>query len=132
MCDHTASPLRRAIASVTHRATIVADHHDHVNEPLWRRLFELPREPHLIDSMRQFVAALDDVLLKAGLELTREDVVVVGKEVDRVVDRLETRISALSDPKEAMPFVTAIYVLRRRFEEIVMRVPSVSGEHAAL
>jgi hypothetical protein len=67
------------------------------------------------------VAALDDVLGAPTAELSREDLEAVQKDVDRVVDRLEKRISALSDAKEAMPFATAIYVLRARFEEISAR-----------
>lgn len=121
MYEHRSSKVHRAIASVNHAATMVVDHHDHVDEPLWRRLFEVPRESHLIDSTRHFVAALDDVLGTPAVELSREDVEAVEKEVNRVIARLEKRISALLDPKEAMPFVTAIYVLRARFEKIFVR-----------
>jgi hypothetical protein len=121
MGKHRSSKVHRAIANVHHAATMVVGHHDHIDEPLWRRLFDAPREPHLIDSTRHFVAALDDVLVTPMAELSHEDVEAAQKEVDRVVDRLEKRISALSDPKEAMPFATAIYVLRARFEEITVQ-----------
>src|SRR5207249_6322348 len=120
MSEHCLSKVHRAVSSVHHAAIMVVDHHDHVDEPLWRRLFEVPREPHLIDRTRD--AALDDVLGTPAVELSRADVEAVEKEVDRVVERLEKRISALSDPKEAMPFATAIYVLRARFEKITARV----------
>lgn len=119
--DEHRSSKDSAIASVNQAATMVVDHHDRIDKPLWHRLFEVPREPHLIDRIRHFVAALDDVLGTPGVELSREDVEAVEQEVNRVVDRLEKRIGTLSDPNEARPFATAIYVLRARFEKIAGR-----------
>jgi hypothetical protein len=114
--------IHPAIIGVHDAARIIEEHHDQQAEPLWHRLFELPREPHLLDKLRHFVAALDDVLGTSAQELTQEHVEAVGKDINRVVDRIETRIAALSDPKDAMPFAMAIYVMRLRFEGIVARV----------
>jgi hypothetical protein len=126
MYEPRSARVHRAVANVHDAATMIVDHHDNVAEPLWRRLFDAPREPHLVDRIRHFVAALDDVLGTPAVELSQEDVDAVGKEVNCVVDRIETRISALSDPKQAMPFSMAIYVLRLRFEKITGRVAHVA------
>lgn len=122
MYESRSSKVQHAIADVHRAATVIVDHHDHADESIWRRLFEQPREPHLIDSTRQFVAALDDVLGVPAVELTPGDVEAIGKEVDRVVDRIEQRITSLTNPKDAQPFSMAIYVLRSRFEELTVQV----------
>lgn len=121
MHEHGSSKFHRAVAGVNRAATVIVDHHDHIDEPLWRRLFEVPLEPSLIDSTRHFVAALDDVMGTPAVELSREDVETVEKHVNRVVDRLELRIGAMSDSREAVVFAMAIYILRARFEKIAAR-----------
>jgi hypothetical protein len=113
--------LHHAVAAVQVAATTLVDHRDHINEPIWRRLFDAPREAHLIDLTRNFIAALGDVLDVPPTALTQEDVSAIGREVDRVAERLETRIDALKDPTDARAFVSAIYALRSRFEEISVR-----------
>jgi hypothetical protein len=121
MQEHGSSQFHRTVARVNHAATLIVDHRDHVGEPLWRRLFEVPLEPSLIDVTRHFVAALDEVMGTPAVELSRQDVATVEKHVNQVVDRLELRIDAMSDSKEAVVFATAIYILRARFEKIAAR-----------
>lgn len=121
MHEHGSSQFHRAVAKVNHAATLIVGHRDHVGEPLWRRLFEVPLEPSLIDVTRHFVAALDDVMGTPAVELSRQDVATVEKHVNQVVDRLESRIDAMSDSKEAVVFATAIYIVRARFERIAAR-----------
>jgi len=107
--------IRRAAAKVV-------DHQDQINEAVWRRLFDVPKEPHLLDQTRDFAASLNDLLDIAGDELGDIDLHAVEHDVNNVIERLEKRIDGLRDPKDAMPFVAAIYVLRKRFEQIAIRV----------
>lgn len=113
--------LHHTAAAVRSAATAVVDHRDQINEPVWRRFFDAPREAHLIDLTRNFIAALGDVLDVPPTALSHDDVSAIGRDVDRVAERLETRINALEDPTDARAFASAIYSLRLRFEEISAR-----------
>ena len=73
MDESRSSKVQHAIADVHHAATVIVDHHDHADESIWRRLFEAPWEPHLIDSTRRFAVALDDVLGVPAVELGPKD-----------------------------------------------------------
>jgi hypothetical protein len=112
--------LQTAQAAIRDAAAKVIDHQDQLNEPVWRRLFDVPREAHLIDQTREFAASLNRLIELPEGEIAGADLSAVRTEVDRVIDRLERRIDGLQDPKDAMPFVAAIYVLRRRFEELTI------------
>jgi hypothetical protein len=127
MHEPRSSKVHRAIDQLRSAATAVIEHRDLVDEPLWRRLFDAPREAHLLESTRRFVAALDDLLITPVVELSPEDVDATRAEGKRVLERLEQRIDALSDPNDARPFSAAIYVISARLEEIAARVAKARG-----
>jgi hypothetical protein len=106
---------------VRRAATKMVEHQDQIHEAVWRRLFDVPKEPHLLDLTRDFSASLKSLVDIPAGDLAGADLSLIEREINRVIERLETRIDALHDPKDAMPFAAAVYVLRKRFEEISMR-----------
>ncbi len=90
---------------------------------MWRRWFEAPRERHLLDDVRAFLLALDDVLDAPPRAISGADIVAVGEQVERVIGRIE---ASLEHPgREEGPLAAAIYLIRARYEEIYRRGASV-------
>ena len=114
--------MEHAVIATVHDAAVrVIDHPDHVHDTMWRRLFQFPREPHLVDRTRDFIAAVDSLLEVSITQMTSRDLAAISADIEGVISRLEKRISALSEPADARPLIQAIYVLRLRFEKLVHR-----------
>ena len=113
-------PVARAVRDAA--AKLLA--HEHTPpRALWRRWVEHPRERHLLDDVRAFVMALDDVLNAPPHAVSGADVAAVGEQIERVISRIE---ASLDHPgPDQGPLATAIYVIRARYEEIYRRGASV-------
>jgi hypothetical protein len=113
-----------AVPAVHAAADVVLNHVDHAPRgSFWQHWFERPDERHFADEVRAFVVKLDHLLDVPPQMLTREDIVAVGADVDRVVQRVEVSIEELSaaSPEVARLLAPAVYVIRARYEELYTR-----------
>ena len=112
------------VLAVHTAADVVTNHvHQAPQGSFWRHWFEKPGERHFADEVRAFVACLEHLLDVPPQVLTREVIVSIGADVDRVVKRLEASIeepgSAGTDVAGSL--VPAVYVIRARYEELYNR-----------
>ena len=93
------------------------------NGSFWRRWFEHPDQRHFADDVRAFVVTLDYLLDVPPQMLTREDVMSVGQDADRVVKKVEEAMEqpATAGSGAAAALAPAIYVIRARYEELYKR-----------
>lgn len=84
---------------------------------LWRRWFEVPDERHLADEVRGFIGSLAELLDLPPGALSGDDIGKIGKDIERVVERIE---DAIDEPGEKYDkaFAEAIYAIRARYEHL--------------
>jgi hypothetical protein len=111
--------LHPVVLAVRDVAAALLAHEHTPHRSVWRGWFEVPRERHLLDDVRAFIMALDDVLDVPPHFFSRPDIAAVGEQVERVISRIE---ASLDHPgRESGPLATAIYVIRARYEDIYRR-----------
>src|SRR5438045_260326 len=113
-----------AVQAAQQAAAVVLNHvHPAASGSFWRHWFEKPDQRHFADEVRAFVVTLDDLLDVPSQMLTREDIITIGQDADRVVKKIEAAIEVLgatgSDVEAAL--APAIYVIRARYEELYKR-----------
>ena len=120
----SARPAPHPVALAVRDAAAALFAHEHPpHRSMWRRWFEDPRERHLLDDVRAFLMALDDVLDVPPHVVSGADIAAVGEQIERVIGRIE---ASLDHPgPDQGPLATAIYVIRARYEEIYRRGASV-------
>jgi hypothetical protein len=93
-------------------------------QTFWRQMFERPAERHYLDEVRAFVRALGEILDVPTRELSALDLRALEAHVDEVVEHIEghvTGASAAGHVTAAQAMVAAVYAVRARLEEIVVR-----------
>jgi hypothetical protein len=111
-----------AVVAVHDAANIVFAHqHQAPAGSFWHRWFDAPKERHFADEVRAFIMALDHLLDVPPQMLTPADLVAVGEDVERVVQRVEAAIDEDAGGGTAAALTPGIYVMRARYEELYKR-----------
>jgi hypothetical protein len=119
------SPQPHPAVLAAHRAAdVVLSHvHDATTGSFWHRWFEKPDERHFADDVRSFIVTLRNLLDVPPQMLTREDLISIGQETDRVVQKVEAAIegSGAAGSNVASSLAPAVYVIRARYEDLYKR-----------
>lgn len=107
-----------AISYVHDAASALLVHTQPASISFWRRWFEGSGERHVLDDVRAFSHALGELRNVPPPMIRPSELRSVGEDVDRVVAWIEAWLEQPDHAGEGGPLPAAVYVIRRRYEEL--------------